>query len=146
MRVASNPWKSYQQVATQTAPPGQLVLMLYEGAARFLERAMAGFDLDDPAESNQAINNNILRAQDIIFELNVTLNVEQGGELAMTLRKLYAYMDRRLMEANLKKDKATLKEVHGRIVVLRDAWAQMLNGQGQPLVEQPKAATALAAA
>ena len=145
MRVASNPWKSYQQVATQTAPPGQLVLMLYDGAARFLERAMAGFEVDDPAESNQAINNNILRAQDIIFELNVTLNVEQGGELAMTLRKLYAYMDRRLMEANLKKDKATLKEVHGRIVVLRDAWAQMLNGQGQPLVEQPKA-TALAAA
>ena len=145
MRASSNPWKSYQQVATQTAPPGQLVLMLYEGAARFLERAMAGFDLDDPAESNQTISNNILRTQDIIFELNVTLNIEQGGELAMTLRKLYDYMDRRLMEANLKKDKATVKEVHGRLVVLRDAWAQMLNGAAQPLVEVPKA-SALAAA
>ena len=145
MRASSNPWKSYQQVATQTAPPGQLVLMLYEGAARFLERAMAGFDLDDPAESNQTISNNILRTQDIIFELNVTLNIEQGGELAMTLRKLYDYMDRRLMEANLKKDKATVKEVHGRLVVLRDAWAQMLNGVAQSRVEVPKA-SALAAA
>jgi flagellar protein FliS len=145
MRAPSNPWKSYQQVATQTAPPGQLVLMLYEGAARFLERAMAGFDIDDPAQSNQAINNNILRAQDIIFELNVTLNIQQGGELAMTLRKLYDYMDRRLMEANLKKCLLTLKEVHGRIAVLRDAWAQMLNGQGQNIVEQAKVG-ALAAA
>src|SRR3954470_6796312 len=146
MRVSSNPWKSYQQVATQTAPPGQLVLMLYEGAARFLERAMAGFEMDDPAESNQAISNNIIRAQDIIFELNVTLNVEQGGELAMTLRKLYDYMDRRLMDANLKKEPATVKEVHGRVVVLRNAWAQMLNGQGQSLVVEDLKAGALSAA
>jgi flagellar secretion chaperone FliS len=145
MRVASNPWKSYQQVATQTAPPGQLVLMLYEGAARFLERAMAGFDLDDPAQSMQMINNNIIRAQDIVFELNVTLNIEQGGELAMTLRKLYDYMDRRLMEANLKKDLSAVKEIHGRLVVLRDAWAQMLSGQTPPVLEDPKA-PALAAA
>jgi len=120
--------------------------MLYEGAARFLERAMAGFEMDDPAESNQAISNNIIRAQDIIFELNVTLNVEQGGELAMTLRKLYDYMDRRLMDANLKKEPATVKEVHGRVVVLRNAWAQMLNGQGQSLVVEDLKAGALAAA
>src|ERR1044071_8542260 len=109
MRPSTNPWKSYQQVATQTAPPGQLVLMLYEGAIRFLERAQAGFSVDDPAESNQAINNNIIRAQDIIFELNVTLNMQEGGELAMTLRRLYDYMDRRLMEANLKKDESAIK-------------------------------------
>lgn len=132
MRPASNPWKSYQQVATQTAPPGQLVLMLYEGAIRFLDRARAGFKIDDPAESNQAISNNIIRAQDIIFELNVTLNIEQGGELAATLRRLYDYMDRRLMEANLKKDEAVVSEIAERIRVLRDAWAQMLAGQGQP--------------
>lgn len=145
MLVSSNPWKSYQQVATQTAPPGQLVLMLYEGAARFLDRAIAGFDIDDPARSNEAINNNIIRTQDIVFELNVTLNIEQGGELAMTLRKLYDYMDRRLMEANLKKDKAALQEVHGRLVVLRDAWAQMLSGQGG-VIQEPTTGTALAAA
>ena len=100
MRPATNPWKSYQQVATQTAPPGQLVLMLYEGAIRFLERALGGFSLEDPAEFNQTISNNILRAQDIIFELNVTLNIQEGGELAMTLRQLYDYLGRKLTEAN----------------------------------------------
>ena len=130
MRAPSNPWQSYQQVATKTAPPGQLVLMLYEGAAKFLQRAIAGFDLEDPAESNEMINNNIIRAQDIIFELNVTLNVKDGGELAMTLRRLYDYMDRRLVQANFKKDKAIVEEVLGRVTVLRDAWSQMLANQG----------------
>ena len=130
MRVSTNPWQSYQQVATKTAPPGQLVLMLYAGAAKFLERALTGFDIDDPAEANETINNNIIRAQEIIFELNVTLNMNEGGELAKTLRSLYDYMDRRLTEANLKKDAAPVKEVLERIVVLRDAWAQMLNNQG----------------
>jgi flagellar secretion chaperone FliS len=132
MRPATNPWKSYQQVATQTAPPGQLVLMLYEGAIRFLERAQAGFKLEDPAEFNQTISNNILRAQDIVFELNVTLNIEQGGELAATLRQLYDYMGRKLMDANLQKDPEPLKDVLQRITVLRDAWAQMLINMGQP--------------
>jgi flagellar secretion chaperone FliS len=132
MRAASNPWKSYQQVATQTAPPGQLVLMLYEGAIRFLDRALGGFSLEDPAEFNLTISNNILRAQDIIFELNVTLDMQKGGKLAVTLRELYDYMGRQLMEANLRKDKAPLQEVIQRLTVLRDAWAQMLISQGQP--------------
>jgi flagellar secretion chaperone FliS len=132
MRSATNPWKSYQQVAMKTAPPGQLVLMLYEGAIRFLEKALAGFALEDPAEYNQTISNNILRAQDIIFELNVTLNIEQGGELAQTLRQLYDYMGRKLMEANLQKDKEPLNDVIRRLGVLREAWAQMLVNQGQP--------------
>jgi flagellar protein FliS len=146
MRAATNPWKSYQQVATQTAPPGQLVLMLYEGAIRFLEKALGGFNLEDPAEYNQTISNNILRAQDIIFELNVTLNVQEGGELAATLRRLYDYMSRKLMEGNLKKDQAPIREVLGRVVVLRDAWAQMLNNQGQPAMTLSEKNGALAAA
>src|ERR1041385_5014542 len=145
MRASSNPWKSYQQIATQTAPPGQLVLMLYEGTARFLERALTGFEIDDPAQCNETISNNIIRAQNIVFELNVTLNMEGGGELATTLRSLYEYMDRRLMEANLKKDKAAVKEILSRVAVLRDAWAQMLNNQAIPSAAETKLG-ALAAA
>jgi len=148
MRAPNNPWKSYQQVATQTAPPGQLVLMLYEGAIRFLERALAGFKLEDPAEYNQTISNNIIRTQDIIFELNVTLNMDAGGELAQTLRRLYDYLDRRLMQANLSKDEAVIKEALGRLTVLRDAWNQMLNSNGQSaaLAEPPSKRAVLAAA
>ena len=76
-----HPLKSYQTIATQTASPGQLVLMLYEGAIRFLERALAGFEHTDPLDFNQTINNNILCAQAIIHEMNANLNMEAGGEI-----------------------------------------------------------------
>jgi flagellar protein FliS len=145
MPAPSKPWKSYQQIATQTAPPGQLVLMLYEGTVRFLERALAGFDIDDPARCNEMISNNIIRAQNIIFELNVTLNMQQGGEVATTLRRLYDYMDRRLVEANLKKDKSAVEETLRRAIVLRDAWSQMLNNQGSNPTEDAKASALVAA-
>ncbi len=125
-----NPWQSYRKVATQTAPPGQLVLMLYEGAIRFLERALGGFDYDDPAEFHLTINNNVLRAQEIIRELNVSLNMAEGGAFADNLRRLYDYLDNRLMESNLKKESSGIREVIQRLGVLRDAWAQMLQGQG----------------
>ena len=82
------PWDSYRKVATQTASPGSLVLMLYDGAIGFLERALAGFDGTDPAQVNQAVNNNIMRAQAIICELNGVLNMEAGGEIAVNLRRL----------------------------------------------------------
>lgn len=137
--ITSNPWKSYKQIATQTAPPGQLVLMLYEGAIRFLEQSLTGFDMDDPAEANQTINNNVLRAQDILTELNFSLNVELGGELAMTLRRLYEYLDRRLVDSNINKTPEGIKETISRLSVLRDAWKTMLqqqSGQGTPLIRQ----------
>ena len=127
----NNPWQSYRQVATRTASPGQLVLMLYEGAIRFLERAQAGFRLEDPVEFNTTINNNIIRAQDIIRELDFSLDVKQGGELAIQLRRLYDYFDRILLEANLRKDPKGVTEVIHRITELRDAWATMLAQQGQ---------------
>ena len=121
-----NPWKSYRQVATQTAPPAQLVLMLYEGAVRFLEQALEGFSKQDPAEFNMTVNNNLHRAQDVIRELNRCLNMDDGGECAANFRRLYEYLDRRLVECNLRKQPEAIREVIGRLTVLRDAWAAML--------------------
>ena len=135
--TARNPWKAYRQVATQTAPPGQLVLMLYDGAIRFLERALTGFDYTDPGERNLTINNNLNRAMDIVRELNVCLNTEAGGQLASTLRDLYSYMERRLLESNLKKHRTGVDEVVGQLKELRDAWFTMLANQGQPKPEAP---------
>jgi len=132
-----NPLQSYRQVATRTASPGQLVLMLYEGAIRFLERAQTGFALPDPLECNTTINNNLLRAQEIIRELDFSLNLTAGGELAFELRRLYDYFDRRLQESNQKKEPGGITEVIARLSVLRDAWASILQNQGNPIpVEQ----------
>jgi flagellar protein FliS len=133
--TARNPWQSYRQIATQTAPPGQLVLMLYDGAIRFLERALTGFASTDPGERNMTINNNLQRAVDIVRELNVCLDTEAGGQLAQTLRDLYDYMERRLMESNFKKRRTGVDEVLVHLRELRNAWATMLANQGQPQLE-----------
>ena len=145
MRV-TNPWKSYRQIATQTAPPGQLVLMLYEGAIRALERALPGFICDDPAEANSLIHNNLQHAQDIIRELNLSLNMEQGGDCASTLRRLYDYFDRRLWESDVQKQPEGVQEVIRHVTVLRDAWATMLSNQGMPTAPEARPAFAFATA
>ncbi len=128
-----NPWQSYKKVATHTASPGQLVLMLYEGAIRFLDHARNGFDIEDPVDSVAAVNNNILRAQEIIRELDFSLNLKEGGELALQLRRLYDYFDRTLTEANQRKEVKGVHEVITRITTLRDAWAAMLKTRGETI-------------
>ena len=122
----ANPWQSYKQVATQTAPPGQLVLMLYDGALRFLEQARLGFGYDDPLEFNLTINNNVLRAQAIINELNLCLDMQAGGEFSATMRRLYNYFDAQLQQSNQHKTIGGIIEVIGRVTVLHNAWAEML--------------------
>ena len=124
----ANPSNSYRRVAMQTAPPGHLVLMLYEGTLRFLERALTGFSIEDPAECNETISNNIVRAQEIIRELARCLDLNMGGELAQHLDRLYDYFDRRLMESNLTKKEDGIRDVINRVSVLRNAWATMLRG------------------
>ncbi|MEW6158461.1 MAG: flagellar export chaperone FliS [Verrucomicrobiota bacterium] len=140
----NNPWQSYQQIATQTAQPGQLVLMLFDGAIRFLEKARLGFQEEDPLAFNLTINNNVQRAQAIINELNASLNMTQGGEFAANLRRLYNYMDHRLQESNLTKRVNGIEEVIQRLTVLRDAWSEMLRTRGASEAAEPFPVAALA--
>ena len=135
MRYNANPWLSYRQVATKTATPGQLVLMLVDGALRLLDKALVGFDLDDPLDSNLAINNNILKAQEILRELNMSLNMEKGGEFAATMRRLYNYYDLQLSQSNLQKDPAGVELVIRLLSVIRGAWAEMLAGNSASTVD-----------
>jgi flagellar protein FliS len=104
--------------------------MLFEGAIRSLERSLPGFTNTDPAESNMIIHNNLQRAQEIIRELNDSLNMEQGGEFAANMRRLYNYLERRIWESNLKKNSTGVGEAIRHLNVLRDAWAKMLANQG----------------
>ncbi len=135
--AAINPWKSYHQIATLTAPPGQIILMLYDGALRFLDRALYGFAAEDPAELNMTVHNNLQRARDIIRELDCALDIDRGGELAETLHRLYDYFDHRLHASNLKKQRDGIKEVIQHLSVLREAWASMLRGEvGVGLAQQ----------
>jgi flagellar protein FliS len=109
--------------------------MLFDGALRFLDKALIGFDLDDPLDSNLAINNNIIKAQEILRELNSSLNMEQGGEFAATMRRLYNYYDLQLSQSNLRKDPAGVQLVIRLLSVIRGAWAEMLSGNSANTVD-----------
>ena len=127
MNSRMNVSESYRRIATETASPAQRVAMLYDGAIKFLERALLGFRAEDPLEFNLTIHNNIQRAQAIIRELNVALDLEAGGELAATLRRLYLYFDWRLDQSNRSKTADGIQEIITRLTVLRDAWETMLH-------------------
>jgi flagellar protein FliS len=141
-----NPWKSYHQTATLTAPPGQIILMLYDGALRFLDRALSGFGHEDPAQLNMSVNNNLQRAREIIRELDWALDIERGGDLALTLHRLYEYFDARIETSNLKKQRTGIEEVIKHLGVLRDAWAAMLRGEGAAAIAGAPLVPAMAVA
>lgn len=137
----SNPIKSYTQIAAQTAPPGVLILMLFDRALRSLETALTGFEYSDPRKKNETVHNNLRRAIDIIRLLNNSLNLQEGGELAQTLRNLYRYFEDRLLKSNLKKHRDGVDEVISHLRPLRDAWAEMLSKQGgEPAFEEMREA------
>jgi flagellar secretion chaperone FliS len=122
--------RTYRANAVLTASPGQLVLMLYDGALKAMNLARDAFDkpVDDPRRI-ESINTQLLKAQAILGELQSGLNMEAGGEFARTMHRLYDYHNRRLFEANLKKQVAPVIEVERLVRELRDAWAQMLTQQ-----------------
>jgi len=103
--------------------------MLFDGAIRSLDRALIGFDSTEIGERNVAIHNNLERAVEIIRELNGSLDLETGGQLAETLRNLYGFFEKRLVESNLKKSRKGIDEVMPMLRQLRDAWASMLTRQ-----------------
>ena len=127
---SANPYKSYRQIATQTAPPGQLVLMLFDGALKSLECALLGFSSTDLAERNMVVHNNLQRATEIVRELNYSLNMDAGGQLAETLRNLYTYFEERINHSNRYKKADPIHEIMPMLKDLRDAWAAMLAQQG----------------
>jgi len=104
--------RAYRANAVMTASPGQLVLMLYDGALRALAMARDGFSRPvDDYRRIELINQQLIKAQNIINELQDTLNLEAGGEFAATLQRLYDYYNRRLSEANLRKQVEPVIEV-----------------------------------
>jgi flagellar protein FliS len=128
--VATGYARTYRANAVLTASPGQLVLMLYDGALKAMALARQGFEtsVDDPRRI-EVINHQLLKAQAILTELQNGLNMDAGGEFAQTMHRLYDYHNRRLLEANLRKQVEPVIEVERLVRELRDAWAEMLTKQ-----------------
>ena len=118
---------AYRANAVGSAKPENLVVMLFDGAIRFLGAAIRAFDHEDPLDFNLTIHTNITKTQAIIRELNNALDLDNGGELGQNLTSLYNYFDQRLQEANIHKDRAIIEEILERISELRDAWNESLD-------------------
>jgi flagellar protein FliS len=135
--LAQNYVRTYRTNSVLTASPGQLVLMLYDGALKALtlaDEAMAR--PSDDFRRIAVINEQLLKAQRILSELQGTLNFEAGdGKLAREMDRLYDYYIRKLLEANIRKDPAPVKEVERLLRELRDGWAEMLQKNDAPRSE-----------
>ena len=113
-------YNQYQQTSVNTSSPEELTLMLYNGLIKYILLAIHAVDEKDIEKTNT----NIIRAQDIILEFQGTLDMKYP--VAQNMMALYDYMYSRLIEANLKKDKAMLEEVLGFAKEFRDTWTQAM--------------------
>ena len=129
--IRSSNSQSYRTLAVETAGPGRLILMLFDGALRFLNAAEAGFELEDLRARNEAINNNLIRVQNIVTELQRCLDLKQGGDFAGNMYALYDFMNTQIMEANLGKKVEPVRTVARLLGEIRDSWQEMLEKQNE---------------
>jgi len=112
---------AYQETAVTTQTRGGLIVLLYDGAINFLKTAKQCIDQEDITGRNR----NIRRARDIIFELNNTLNLDKGGQVAQNLRSLYNFIWRYLGDANVKSDAGMLQKMIIMLDDLRQTWQKI---------------------
>ncbi|WP_145028117.1 flagellar export chaperone FliS [Paenibacillus sp. Y412MC10] len=114
--MINSPYQKYQQTQLQTASPAQLLLMLYDGAIRFVRLGIAGIKEQDYEKANTYL----CKTQAVIHELMAALNYDYP--IAKTLEQVYEYMLYRLINSNLKKNIAPAQEVLSYLLELREAW------------------------
>ena len=112
---------SYRQTEIQSRTPIELVVMLYDGALRFAGDARDGILAHDIAKRTRSVS----RALDIISELQSTLNMDQGGDLATSLDQLYGFVRDRLLDASFRQDVRPIDEAVRVLKTLREGWVQI---------------------
>jgi flagellar protein FliS len=109
---------AYQDTTVTTQSKGRLIVMLYDGAIKFLKLAIREIE----ARNYEAKGRYINKTQNIINELNAVLDIEVGGEIATNLRKLYCFMSNRLSQANIKCDPQMIRDVIKLMEELNQGW------------------------
>lgn len=118
--IANKGYNAYAKNKIMTASPAELTLMLYEGAIKFCNIAVVGIEEHDIEKAH----NNIQKVENILEEFQATL--DQKYEVAKDFENVYKYLMDRLVEANIKKDKAILEEVLGHLRTMRDTWKEVM--------------------
>jgi len=134
----ANPAKAYLATQIETTTQGDLLLMLYEAAIKFLKRAKVEIDKKDYAKKGIYIS----KAMAIIHELSECLNKEKGGDITPKLGALYQFCTSQLIKANIRLDNKMIDEVINILDGLRSAYAQIVPGyDGKPASTDAKTAT-----
>lgn len=115
---------TYKATQVRTASSGELLLMLYDGTIRFINQALLSIERKDC----EGAHNAIIRAERIVSELMITLNVEKGGDIARNLNSLYCFMKMELVRGNVEKSPEPLENVRELAKGLRDTWQQAIKG------------------
>ena len=119
--------KVYKSNSILTAEPGKLVLILFDAALKSMRSAKEALDRPQRDLERIAIcNKELTKTRLIIDELNGSLDLSQPGEFGISMRNLYNYFYRRLLEADMKKDQSIIAEVENLLTEIRDAWEEML--------------------
>lgn len=124
MNVSVRGVDAYRRTEAQSASPMQLVVMLYDGALRFLTEAHAAQACGNLRNRAHALQ----RVAAIIAECQSTLDLERGGEVAVELDRLYSYMSARLLDITVHRDATAIDEIHKLLSTLRAAWAEAAAG------------------
>lgn len=117
---------AYRESAVLTASPAQLVVMLYDGAGKFLRQAVVMFEHGEKVKASTAIG----RAQAIVEELFATLDVERGGDIASRLQGIYVFCLSEMADARMEASPDRLHEVARLLGELRESWHQIALQQG----------------
>ena len=118
--IANKGYDAYAKNRILTASPAELTLMLYEGAIKFCNIAIVGVEENDVEKAH----NNITKVENVLNEFLATL--DHKYEVAKDFENVYHYMMERLVEANMKKDKAILEEVLEHLRTMRDTWKEIM--------------------
>jgi flagellar protein FliS len=121
--------KQYRKVQIKTANKGNLILLLYRGAIKFMNKAIGQLESKDL----EGKGNSLIRAQDIVLELMYSLDdkmLGEGNPLAVNLQSLYLYAYRRLVHANVHMDPKPIEEVITLLQNLLDAWEKVVASEG----------------
>ncbi|GHV85113.1 flagellar protein FliS [Spirochaetia bacterium] len=142
----NNALSAYKETRIRTASQGQLIIMLYDEALKQLERSLELIGLNmsgkkDPSRL-ETIGKAVVKARDIITELMVSLDFDQGGEIAKNLFALYTWFNKELLEAHMNMDLARITVVKNMLGSLKSAWvevsartgAESLSNQDRPVL------------
>ncbi|OGF98416.1 MAG: flagellar export chaperone FliS [Candidatus Glassbacteria bacterium RIFCSPLOWO2_12_FULL_58_11] len=114
----------YRSMQILSSKPEKLILLLYDGAIRFIQLAIKSIESNEIEPAHK----NLVKAQNIMVELMASLNFDKGGELAVNLFRIYEFMHFTLVQANIKKNPKDLARITEQLKKLRHSWNQALKG------------------